>query len=822
MARAPTLFHSSESCERHIESTMDLVSSLSQLVVRNGRPCLAVLLCLGVLSVSSDRASAAEGEVAAEDPWAGIEELVVTSSGSVLLGQTEKTSVLGFDAEELFEAGITDIGSLAEYTPNLEIKTGASAVSSPTIFIRGIGLLDFNSNASSSVAIYNDGVYMNSPLGQLFQFFDLEGVEVLRGPQGSLHARNATAGAIRITPRKPDGEVSGSAQITYGNYDAVEVEAAMGVPIVEDILSARVAARFAQSDGYTENRCRENPGTGSCTRIFGNVANFGPVRYGLDGDVNNTDNWAGRFLLRYQPTEEQDWVLGISGGQSKALAYQFQSRAGGVGSQLSDGIGQDRLGYADRDGDPFAGDYDLVGDENLNVLGVTLNGDVDFEHFELETTTGYALATSHAPRNFDASPNQFAESYSDSEVWQISEELAIRDHGDGRFSWELGGFAMYELLDSSALLLRGIVPISQDQHFEQRLYTWAFFGNFGFELTESFEIEGGIRYNWERKEFDLDVVGQNPGTGGILNVLNQEDKIWDEPTGEIVGTWSPTESISVYAKYTHGFKGGHFNGGAIFSAQSIEAVDPEIIDSFEVGLKSEWLDGMLTLNFAAWYYDYSDYQVFAIQNSGNSFPLPQLLNAPRVESRGVEMDAIMRPIERLELRVSLGILDAEFTDFTVDRLKFVTTCPTPPFPACPPEQEVLEFSGNPLVAAPPLSLNLQASYDIDLGLAGTLSPRIDASFRDKTYFVPGNQSELTLGRDGFTKNEGASQDPYWLLNLRLSYKTLEERVEVALWVRNVADVAYLNNSLDATAGLTKYLDVYGPPRTYGVTGVLKW
>jgi len=789
----------------------------------------AVALLVGVVWIGlAAQLAGAQDEVVAEDPFAGIEEMVVTGTAGVLTGQAEMTSVLGFDATELLEARITDIGSLAEYTPNLEIKTGASSVSSPTIFIRGIGLLDFNSNASSSVAIYNDGVYMNSPIGQLFQFFDLAGVEVLRGPQGTINARNATAGAIRIKPNKPDGEWSGNASVSYGNYDAVDVEGALGFPIVPDLLSGRVAAKVSMADGYTRNRCaspsERQPPNGSCVRAPGNEAFFGSIRDGVDGKVNDTDNWAARLLLRLQPTDDQDWTLSLSGGQSKALAYQFQSRGSSVGPG-DDGIGTDSRGYRDADRDPFAGDYDLVRSENLNVLGAALNGTIEYESASIHTTTAFAMATNHAPRNFDASPNQVAHGYADSEVWQVSEEISLVSQSEGSFSWELGGFFLAELLDSNTDLLEGVVVTAQLQSFEQRLETWALFFKGGFELTEQLSLEAGIRYNWERKEFDLTVLGlpsSIPGAPARENVAAQEDEIWDEPTGEIVLTWSPIENVSFYGKYTHGFKGGHFNGGAFFSAQSIEAVKPEKIDAFEAGLKSEWLDGMLTLNFAAWYYDYENYQVFVIQNAGGAFPLPQILNAPRVESRGVELDAVVRPVDGFELGVSMAILDAEFTDFTVPRLKFVSQCPTPPFPACPPEREVLKFSGNPLVAAPDVSLNLRASYEILLGRAGRLTPRIDTSFRSKTYFVPGNSSELTLGQDSFSKNEGASQDAYWLVNARLAYHTPEDRIELAFWVRNLTDEVYLSNALDATNGLGKFLDVFGPPRTYGVTGALRW
>ena len=656
------------------------------------------LLGLAGLTLLAGQAVQAQTTVQEDDPWAGVEEMLITGSGTVLLGQTETASVLGFDAEDLVEARITDIGSLAEYTPNLEIKTGASSVlSSPTISIRGIGLLDFNSNAASSVAIYNDGVYMNSPIGQLFQFFDLAGVEVLRGPQGSTNARNATAGAIRITPNKPEGELAGSATVSYGNFDAVDVEAAVSAPIVPDVLSARIAAKFSRADGYTDNRCAKSSqraAGGSCIRFAGNAAEFGAVKEGLPDQVNNVDNWAARFMLRFQPNPDHDWLLSVAGGQSKAYAFQFQSR--GAGLRRDDlGIGSDLRNYRDADRDPFAGDYDLIGEEKLNTVLVTLNGDVDYGETSLKTTSGFALATNHAPRDFDASPNQVAHAFSDVEVWQISEEIVLASQTDGRLSWELGAFFLLERLDSGLDLLEGVVTTAQLQSFEQDTETFALFLKTGFELTESLQLDAGIRYNYEHKQFSINVLGRSSADPTAIrqNVDASDDQIWDEPTGEIVLTWSPTESVSFYGKYTHGFKGGHFNGGALFSAQSIDAVEPEVIDSFEAGIKSEWLDGKLLLNFAAWYYDYENYQVFLLQDAGGAFPLPQILNAPRVESRGVELDAVLRPAEGFELGVSMGLLEAEFSDFNVTRIRFVNDCDTAP--NCPNEPEDARVHGKP-------------------------------------------------------------------------------------------------------------------------------
>src|SRR5262245_48502005 len=218
----------------------------------------------GAPAEAEDELEAAEAASQGEEPSPqraqseGVEEIVIT--GELLsVVEDETVSAIGFDQSELKVEGIKDIRDLARFTPTLEIKS-AFAASNPTIFIRGVGLDDFNANAATAVAIYQDGVYMQSPVGQLFQFFDTENAVVLRGPQPSLY-RSAEAGAILVQSNKPSDELDGYLTTTYGNYNLVEVEGAVGGPIgSSEMLSGRFSGSWVTRDGITKNRCAPESG----------------------------------------------------------------------------------------------------------------------------------------------------------------------------------------------------------------------------------------------------------------------------------------------------------------------------------------------------------------------------------------------------------------------------------------------------------------------------------------------------------------------------------------------------------------------------------
>jgi iron complex outermembrane receptor protein len=250
---------------------------------RTGTIALALAGAVGLLASTEARAEdvdSADSVTTAGDtggsPWDGIEEMIVLGTGAGALIVEETTSAISFDAATLEVERISDISDLSNFTPNLEIKS-AFAASNPVLFIRGVGLDDFNANSASAVAVYLDGVYMNSPAGQLFQFFDTQSADVLRGPQAG-RIRNASAGAIRVQSQRPVHEFDSYARFTTGNYKLLESEGALNVPIVSDVLAARISGKMVRRDGFTRNRCDgkellrfndpsiQNPDR-SCTRV---------------------------------------------------------------------------------------------------------------------------------------------------------------------------------------------------------------------------------------------------------------------------------------------------------------------------------------------------------------------------------------------------------------------------------------------------------------------------------------------------------------------------------------------------------------------------
>jgi iron complex outermembrane receptor protein len=234
-----------------------------------------------------------------------VEEIVVTGQKQAAIKQDEAVSVTSFDMQDLVAQGTTDLSGIAKFTPNLEIKS-AFAASNQTLFIRGVGLKDYFANASSAVAVWNDGVYMNSPTGQLFQLFDVENVEVLKGPQGSRYARNATAGAILVAARRPSNQYDANFMLEYGNFEYYTVGGAANVPLVDDLLSARIAFRANKRDGITENRCADPRfalGIGAPVNSFFCNHPFTVPRpiLGAKNNVNDVNNWAARGLVRLTP-----------------------------------------------------------------------------------------------------------------------------------------------------------------------------------------------------------------------------------------------------------------------------------------------------------------------------------------------------------------------------------------------------------------------------------------------------------------------------------------------------------------------------------------
>lgn len=781
-----------------------------------------------------------------DDPYSEVEEIKVLGQQGGQMVQTG-VSEIGFDAYELQQDGIKDIRDLSNFTPNLEIKS-AFAASNATLFIRGVGIDDFNANAPSAVAVYQDGIYMQSPAGQLFQFYDVEGVNVLRGPMPVLF-RNASAGVIEVISRKPTEEFNTYTNVTYGSYNQVSVEGAVGGAISDDV-SARVSGSWSIRDGITQNRCGipENlewslgQSQASQSQCWQQVVKKGAP---LVGDVvewaNNWDNYAVRGQLLWKPdiaNGKMEWLLNAHGGQNASQAFQYQMYGVAYSENAPDGPpvieteypggpvkrAINTEGYLDDDGNPYAGDYNVQGPENLNLYGGYLQGKWEFgDGFELQSITGYEGHDRFTREDSDASPADILMTDYQDSSWQVSQELRLSGMMEAPVSfgddveWIVGAYYLKEDLEvDNDYVYNGPKQIIS---YEQNMRNFSVYAEATWVFLDDFTLQFGARQNWEQKSFDIVASSQPESATEPLQSKNgYEEASFSGWGGNINLSYQVLPDAEITIKFSHGWKGGHFNGGAFNSQALISPVRPEIVDSFEVSGKSRWLDGRLIINGAFFIYDYQDLQVFNLEQTAQGGTISQLINAEHARIYGAEVDIQAEPVDGLNIEFHFAWLDSYYRDFQ-NELEFTRSR------GCPQRCERVEFtreidySNNPLIASPRFALASAIDYSIPLpsilGVpGGYLTPRVSVTWKDRTYFdaCSGRGTMCNFPKGTF------SQGPLFLMGASLGWWSEDERFNVTAWVQNLTDKAYLSQTFDQTGpGMKTVLEVYGDPRTFGLT-----
>jgi iron complex outermembrane receptor protein len=781
------------------------------------------------------------------------------------------SSVTQFDAAAIEALGAQNISDLAKVTPNVEIRTAGATAS--TFFIRGVGLSDLGANSSGAVAIFQDDVTLNAPALQLGQLFDIENVEVLRGPQGTGPNRNASAGSFKIYSRKPRGEREARLRSSFGDYGHLEFEGFLETPVLDEILAARFAFRYSERRGYADNRCGDippipadpadpQPGERQFdTKYCGasvrapSSRNFVTVPDGLPSKVNDRGQWAARGQFRFQPPNtEMDWILNVHGSRLDQLStlgqsvpsrrvsnqgFQFASPPGGFTrataryldpdiKEIFDSLADqgapnilETVGSevaANLDPRPWDGDYDRVGDTTLDTLGVFLRGEGsvgDIDWVSLSAVDGYER---FREQDQDFSPDRLFESISEDDAVQFYQWLqASGSLAETAVNWSLGGYYLYEDLQIDALTELGEqTPTFSnvvDRDFLQEINSYGIYASGTWDFLDDFTLEGGVRYNWEDKDYEFTLVtraGPLDFDGGFS---------WDEPTGTISLLWRPGEASQVYWKYTRGWKPGHINASSqqrLVQREGIVPADPETIDSWETGLRSRWLDGRLSLAASLFYYKYQDYQVFFISSDDGAPPARRIINADDAELYGAEADLRLEPIDGLEFTARGSWLESQYLDFTNTVFaRGLDATVNPPRGITIPVE--VDYSGNQLINSPRFKLNLALNWAIDLGRFGVLTPRWDATWSDDIFF------DATEGRGNPDVNGTLSlpehaigQRANWQHNARLSYKTPDSNIEVAAWVRNVGNKAYKTYAFDAGEFSQIVLNFVGEPRTYGL------
>ena len=679
------------------------------------------------------------------------EEIVVTATKEGMVNvQRIPYAITVFNADRIANTGADNIEDLEAQTPGLNISRNAQAA---RVYIRGIGTnLDFV-GADPSVTIHVDGVYQARPTTALEDFLDVERVEILRGPQGTLYGRNSTGGTINIITRLPDEESRARASVEYGSYNYSSFAASASGALVSDSLYGGLAVMKTDHDPYVDNK--------SGNRVDG---------------LLDDDSLSAKGTLRVKAdAAEAIFRVDYSDIDRATGAYKATGR-GTTGDPVA-AVGLLDLPAGDHD--IAISDIDPVVEQTQIGTSLELVFDLS-EKLTLTSLTAWRETDYMTREDTDGTALEVFLTQIDDQQDQLSQELRLNYHS-GDYKLVTGLFALQERHDSVSSVAIDLNPIGVARalirHFDVSNTTTAYaaFANASMAVSDRVNVALGVRYSNEEKEFD-DQETIQIGAGSISGFVIDDSETWE--------SWSPKASIDyttdsgalLYGSVSRGFKSGGYN---FTSADS--RFDPEYVTAYEAGIKKSWLDLGLRSNLVFFYYDYDDLQVSDFTEVG----APTVSNAAEANIRGFEIENRWTPTLDWLLEFNFAFLSAEYEEFMAP-LNATTR---------------VDVSGNALNAAPRRKLNLAAQYFQDIS-QGTLSYRLEYNWQTTQYFTAFNE-------------EISSQPTYGLLNARLSWVSRDEQWEAQLYGENLTDKAYATSTREFPAPFVGVTRDINPPRTFG-------
>jgi iron complex outermembrane receptor protein len=670
-------------------------------------------------------------------------DIVITAQRDSQSMQDVPIAVTAVTADNLVSRGMTDTRSIAMSVPNLSLSENGVSV---TPFLRGVGSNQSNPNDEPSVATYIDGVYIPSPTGNIFSFNNIERIEVAKGPQGTLFGRNATGGVIQIITRDPQQDAALEASIGLGTHEIVEGSVYATTGLGSDAAIDLAIVYDNNFDGFGRDVVRNQ-------------------------DIMRREEFAARSKLLITPGSSTK--IRLSGDYSKLNST-------GTDYQLAQGvIGVDGVTtYPGRR--RTVTDFRNTGDNE--VYGAALRIDQDLAFARLVSISGYRHVTGDFHLDQDATPlplvrafiNQFARNY--------SQEVQLLSPTGSKITWLLGAYYFNGKFAYTPLTIAGFAaaPFAQVDLFgSQKTESYSGYAQGTLPLATNTNLTLGLRYTHEKQSTHGRT--ETPGLGVIVPDIPQQQS-FNKLTWRIALDHQFTTDILAYASYNRGIKSGGFN---MINAGT-PGYAPEVLDAFEVGLKTEFAHRRVRLNTAIFFYDYQNIQVFNI--TGGGAVLTQ--NAAAAEVYGLDIDFAWRAAPRFTLTAGLGILHSEYT-------KFPNATFTPPSPLLGPQTRG-DASGNELIYAPDMSANFSADYRIPSSL-GEFRLNFAVSYRDNVYVSADNRFQIPS---------------YFLANASIAWTSTNDCFGVRLWVRNLFDADYYANRTEQALGDIQYL---APPITAGIT-----
>jgi iron complex outermembrane receptor protein len=743
------------------------------------------LATLATLLVLSPMAHAQQGE--SEDLV--IEEITVTAQKREQSLMEVPISITAFTGEDIQESGWTEPADIIAKTPNVNAYS-VFGNAFPIFWIRGIGTSDQAHGANSPIGMYANEIYHSSLVGQGFALFDLERVEVLRGPQGTLWGKNTTGGAMNFISKTPGSQFEGNLLAEYGLYNddtpLYRVQGGVSMPL-SDTLSTRIAMFSHQRDDWVTNEIKNGRGP--------------QTEEGLDG----VSEFAGRVTFVWAPRDGFDATfratIGRRDGDHVPLHFE----------QLDNPNSFVRHGGYEEDPAIDVVSQDRPQPERVEYENVSLHLNLERDWGTLTSISGFIHALYNQDADVDGTPRDglFGPFEADSE--QFSQELRATLPIGERADLIAGAYYFTEDMDGFNWFLTGsdLGPNNPNTgccensgfgNIEQReRNSYAFFGSVNYQFTDTLTLNAGLRYTEDEEDWAFQQLfwifeGSRfndgvPDSNDVSELFDsgQLSESWDEITGDVSLTWSLSDDVNVYGKFARGYLSG--NHVLPFTGTFYSVVEPEEIDSLEFGVKGTYFEGLLQSNFAVYHYDYTNIQVSrgtTEPTQGGFISLRE--NAAEATVQGFEFDLTWRPGENWLVRAGGGYTDTEFDEF-------LSQLPGGGFE---------DYSGREFPNVPKTTGFIDVRYNYPLDNGASVEIATDWNYADD-YFVDLNY---------FPDNIGESRT---LGNLYLRYHSPERNWTATLYARNVADEEYVVNRRDFANAIEGNLVIYGAPRVLGVS-----
>lgn len=716
--------------------------------------------------MSGGAAYAQEGGEKAEGSY---QEIVVTAAKRSESLQKVPISVSAIGGDALDKARVTSVDSLVSKVANLQL-TSIVGDNTPIFALRGVSMSDYSLNQASPVATYYDEVYKGNFAFLGVSMYDLERVEVLRGPQGTLYGKNTTGGAVNLISRKAVlGETSGYVNAGYGNYNRIDAGGAVNLPMGEK-AALRLAGTFANADGWFKNTV---PGK----------ADLASTReWGLRGSVLIEPNDTVRMTLRASASRQTPRNYGIYAQPEAA------NRAGLGKWEIASNIDKRRL---------------------AETYSTALNVDVDLsDTLTLTSITSYDKGKLSFYEDTDGTAGQLLEIPYYDKASQFAQDLRLTSDTGGPFDFILGFYFNREKVFNSSTFEIGKdidsdgapgmtvddcaagLPLSClfRNRFDQLKKSFALYSDLKYAVTDDFTLRGGLRYTKDKgsqSNFESNALGVDGVQYANLIPKSALKDTTDNLSGKLGFDYTMASGGLFYGHVSKGYRAPSFNAQAFFDPSELSIAKPEKVTSYELGSKMQFADRAITLNLAGFYYDYRNQQFINVDPASAA---QTLLNIDKSRIYGGEAELTTYIGDKLTLRGGLGLLSTKISKGNVSGVN---------------------VAGNRLSNAPKLTFNMGADLTLMDGDSGKLSFHPEMAYQSNQYFEVLNVSRLR-------------QSSYAILGAHLDFETADGRYNASIWGKNLTNKHYFTSRVDLLAGFGFDYNHIGNPRTYGVSAGMKF